>query len=308
MVMVATDEHVPKQNADEGWDTYQERVLRNEGRLEGLEQLVRETRAADAKLVGQRSDSLAKELEEAAGSLRSLMQEQRSADKEEFRAELGSAKELNDVHRVEQEKRLDQVLALFREITSTALQKNFDQSNAQIEALQNIMAIWRETDKEARLLQAEEYARRLSDLNHEHQRTAEVLARSVTQEVFHQSTKSLDEKIGVVDRAILTMPTNASMAATVDGINKRVEQASKTHSDVSEAKSKVMEDKLADLKDSANKTEGATNERLTKIETAVLTTEKNQGVTFTQVSLLFGLVGLILTLVVMFSNGVFSPS
>lgn len=307
----------PNKNvADQGWDTYQERVLRNEGRLEGLEQLVRETREADRKLVDQRADSLAKELTEKATALQSLMAEQRGADAEQFRAELDAAKELSDTQRLALAKGLDERLLLIREIVATSVDKNYEQSYAQIKVMgekyddmleaqetrsrnryhqmEQMVNIWRETDREARELQATEYARRLDVLNGEHARIALILSQSVTRELFEATISSMTEKIGVIERAILTMPTNASMQETITALNKRFDQTTMNLSEKSDTRMSVLDEKLADQKD-----------RLTKLEQAILTTREVKTVSAQTFGLVIAALGAVLTIIVMLSNNVF---
>ncbi|MBA2528513.1 MAG: hypothetical protein H0V19_00875, partial [Euzebyales bacterium] len=95
------------EEADATADDYQERVLRNEGRLLGLESLVSETREADRKLIEQRSDSLAQELERRAEALLELVtaradavlvlsQTEREADQREYRSALAQYKQAAD--------------------------------------------------------------------------------------------------------------------------------------------------------------------------------------------------------------------
>ncbi len=106
-------------HADSGWDGYAERVLRNEGRLEGLEVLVSETRESDRKLIEQRSESLARELERRADALVTLSIAEREADLREARDTLTAHVHHVDSLRMADHESNNRALSLLREVLDT---------------------------------------------------------------------------------------------------------------------------------------------------------------------------------------------
>ncbi len=263
--------------ADQGWDDYAERVLRNEGRLLGLESLVSETREADRKLIEQRSDSLAQELERRAEALLELVtaradavlalgQTEREADQREYRAALAQYKEAADA-----------AMVLLRDVHDTEMQKNYEQSHIEIVGVRDVhdlhinqvdergkaalaqlaqrVAEWRATDREARELQAVETARRLDDLNHNHERTQVVLASTVSRDLWQAEKDAQAHRDGLVrdqvsalDRALLGMNSIAAAESAHAAINKRIDEMVGQATGQVNAKMDAFAEKLADMK------------------------------------------------------------
>lgn len=262
------------EHADSGWDDYAERVLRNEGRLAGLEVLVAETREADRKLIEQRSESLARELERRADALLELVTaradavlalgaEERSADRQHVR-----------VITEETEKRGELALNLLREVYDTAIRQNYEQSREAITALEQrriaatdkleqMVRQWRDSDREARELFAAETARHLDQLNHNNERMAAFQANSVTRELW-QSEKDasitresvLREQIIALDRTMLTMtPIAVSDKAHAEMLS-RTETSISAMAELLGNRINVVDEKVADLRESRSTSQG----------------------------------------------------
>lgn len=267
--MPATAEH-----ADSGWDDYAERVLRNEGRLEGLEGLVAETRESDRKMVEQRADLLAQELERRSESLLELVKaradalltlskEERAGDRREMAITTDAA-----------EKRTELGLRLLREVLETALKQNYEQSREAITALEQrrvaatheleqMVKQWRESDKEARVLFASDLARHLDALNHNNERTSAFMAASVTRELWQSEVAAsvtreglLRDQIIQLDRTVLTMTPIAVSDKSHAEIVSRTEAVIQASVTVLETKINTVSDKVAELKEYRDTTTG----------------------------------------------------
>lgn len=276
------------EQADSGWDNYAERVLRNEGRLLGLESLVAETREADRKLIEQRSESLAQELERRAEALLelvtaradavlSLSQTERQSDQREFREALANTvKAREDLRNADAEKNT-MALGLLREVYDTALRElaarmdvaldaNLAQSTSVVEALAAQVQAWRESDTEARKLQADEYSRRLDELNHNHMRTQEILRNSVTrdlwqatEEAWNQREKTDHDKINALERNMLLLTPISSSDKAHEQIHARIDDASARIEAQINARIDGLGEKVADLRSSRDTTTGRTS-------------------------------------------------
>lgn len=225
---------------DAGWDNAIERVLRNEGRLLGLEQLVRETRESDRKLVEQRSDSLAQELERRAESLARLTERER----ETIEQKLALLREIYDAAIYENRKQSDE-----------AIKGNEEHSVARYGALVQQVAGWRESDREARDLATVWTNQRLDALNHADEKRQEFQANAVTRELFTadreaqtQRESVLRDQIIALDRTMLGMtPTSVSEKAHSD-VAARNEAAVAAASLTLNTKINVLDDKIAEMK------------------------------------------------------------
>ncbi len=262
------------ERADSGWDDYAERVLRNEGRLAGLENLVAETRESDRKLIEQRSDSLAQELERRAEALLELVTARADAVLTLGREERDGDRREVTVVTTEAEKRNQIALASLREIQDTAIRQNYEQSREAIRALEErgtaetgrleqMVRQWRESDKEARELFAAELARHLDALNHNNERMREFQNVSVTRELW-QSEKDasikreglLRDQIIALDRAMLTMMPIAQADKSHAEMTARMDATFSAASEVLDNKISVVAEKVADLKTYRDTTQG----------------------------------------------------
>lgn len=260
--------------ADVTSDDYQERVVRNEGRLIGLEILVSETREADRKLIEQRSESLARELERRADALLELVTARADAvlslgkeERESDRREVGILYE-------EAEKRAVVSFDSLREVYTTAIRQNYEQSREAISALEQrgsaettkleqMVRQWRESDKEARELFAKELDKHLDQLNHNNERMREFQANSVTRELW-QSEKDaainreglLRDQIIALDRAMLTMTPITQADKTHAEVLTRMESSVTAAAQVLDNKIGVVEEKVAELKTYRDTTSG----------------------------------------------------
>lgn len=245
-------------HADSGWDDYAERVLRNEGRLVGLENLVAETREADRKLIEQRSDSLAAELERRAEALQELVtaradatlalsREEREADRREVESLKDGIRREGDITLGLLRELYDGAIAELRESLRAGLSSNLEQSGAAIhelelrrqaatEKVEQMVRQWRESDKEARNLFAADLARHLDALNHNNERMREFQANSVTRELW-QAEK---------DAAARREMTLRDQFIALD----------RGSAEVLENKISVVADQLAELKSYRDRTQG----------------------------------------------------
>ena len=252
--------------ADATADDYAERVLRNEQRLIGLETLVSETRGSDNKLIEQRSESLAKELERRALALLELVTaradavlalatEQRDADRREvvLLAEAG-------------EKRADVTLVLLRERYDAAIEKNLEQSNDAIAALEQrvvsqanateqMVRQWRDSDSAARELFSAEVFRRLEQLNHNNERLASFQASAVTRELWQAEKDAgihregvLRDQIIALDKQMLTMTPMASSDKAHNDLAARIDATVSASARVMEARVATVAEKVDELR------------------------------------------------------------
>ena len=225
-----------------------------------------ETRESDRKLIEQRSDSLAEELERRALALLELVTaradavlalatEQREGDRREvvLLAQAG-------------EKRADVTLSLLRERYDAAIQKNLEQSEDAIAsmearlsaangAVEQMVRQWRESDREARELFSAEVYRRLDQLNHNNERLASFQASAVTRELWQAEKDAgihregvLRDQIIALDRIVLTMtPISASDRAHVE-LNTRIESTVSASAKVMEARIATIAEKVDELR------------------------------------------------------------
>jgi len=262
------------EHADSNWDDYAERVLRNEGRLGGLEILVRETRESDRKLIEQRSDSLAAELERRAEALLELVTARADAVLALGKEERASDRRELTILTSEADRRGQLALNLLREVYDTAIKQNYEQSREAITALEarraaatdkleQMVRQWRDSDREARELFASELARHLDALNHNNERMRDFQNNSVTRELW-QSEKDaaigreglLREQIVVVDRSLLTMNTITAADKSHAEMAARFESNLAAAIKVVDNKIGVNEEKLNELKTYRDTTSG----------------------------------------------------
>lgn len=260
--------------ADSIADDYAERVLRNEGRLQGLEILVAETREADRKLIEQRSESLARELERRAEALLELVTARADAVLALGREERRADRQHMETLTAEAEKRSELGLRLLREVQDTAIRQNYEQSREAINGLEQrrlgehgkleqMVRQWRDSDREARELFAAELARHLDALNHNNERMREFQANSVTRELW-QSEKDaaitreglLRDQINALEKALLTMTPIQQSDKIHAEIVKRMETSIAAASEVLDNKIGVVVDKVAELKSYSDTTTG----------------------------------------------------
>ncbi len=260
--------------ADSGWDSYNERVLRNEGQLRGLESLVAETRAADRQLIEQRSESLARELERRAESVEIVTRHDREADLREFRdrftAHVELVRERLDAHvelvrslREADQRRDAEAAVLLREMYDDKLESNFDQSQERVNAtdakvrgdlaqITERVNVWRASDREAREIQATEYARRLDELNHAHERQENFQTHAVTRELWQAEKDAQANRDGVTREQINALE-KAQLLFTPQG------QSDKTHKEITvqcealvSATRETLEEKLSRIDERVN--------------------------------------------------------
>lgn len=250
-------------HADEGWDNYQERVTRNEGRLGALERLVAETRESDRLLVEQRIVALLELVEVRASAVLDLGREERAADRTHLETITSEA-----------EKRGQLALSLLREVYDTAIKQNYEQSREAIHALEQrrdaatnkleqMVRQWRDSDREARELFATDNKRHLDQLNHNNERMREFQAQSVTRELW-QSEKDasikreglLRDQIIALDRTVLTMTPIAQSEKAHAEIVARMETSIAASVEVLDNKIGVVSDKLGELKEYRDTTTG----------------------------------------------------
>jgi hypothetical protein len=288
--------------ADSTADDYQERVLRNEGRLYGLEQLVGETRDSDRKLIEQRSESLAQELERRAESLLELVTARADAvlvlSQTERQSDLREARDALIAHAANADERwstdqkamrlaVDTVADLFNEKIEALEERRI----AATEALETVVNAWRESDREARVLLTIEINRRLDVLNHADSKRQEFQASAVTRELFNADKEAqthresvLREQITALDRALLGMtPTAVSDKAHSD-MTARFEDAIAASAKTLDTRIDVNSDKINELKSSRDMLAG-----------------KSQGTTVT-IGYLIAVATLTISLVVLFAN------
>jgi hypothetical protein len=272
-------------HADSGWDDYAERVLRNEGRLDGLQQLVAETRATDNKLITQRSDSLATELERRAEALLelvtaradavlSLSREERDADRREVELLVGALKEKGEAEQALLREMYDRMIRTNYEQSQALIEENADRANdalhqlelrrqAATEKVEQMVRQWRESDKEARDLFAKDLARHLDQLNHANERITAFQANSVTRELW-QSEKDasvareglLRDQIIQLDRQMLTMTPLATAEKAHTEMLARMEANIQSAATVLDNKITVVTDKVGELREQRRETVG----------------------------------------------------
>ncbi len=275
--------------ADSGWDNYAERVLRNEGRLLGLENLVAETRESDRKLIEQRAKSLAQELEGRADALAELVKaradalltlgrEERESDRRELAAFIGenekriallrevydtaiknnfeqshteikSVREMHDLHINKLTLRLEHEMSLAREKVAGDINHVEERSKAALDQLAQQVASWRTTDREARELFANELSHHLDTLNHNNERMREYQASSVTRELWQSEKDAAIKREGLLRDQIIALDR---VVLTMTPIA----QSDKVHAEMQSrmeasvtAASKVLENRIATVSD-----------------------------------------------------------
>ncbi len=289
--------------ADSGWDGFPERVLRNEGKLLGLEQLVSETRDSDRKLIEQRSDSLAQELERRAESLLELVtaradavlalsQTERASDLREARDSLVSHTKNADERWQTDQKAMRLAVDTVSDLFNEKIEALEERRIAATDAVESTVNQWREADREARQLSAAETNRRLDALNHDSDRRQEFQNHAVTRELFASEKEAqtqresvLREQIIALDRMMLGMTPNAvSDKAHVD-MMARMDAAVVAASKVLDTRVNVIDEKINELKSSKDLLAG-----------------KSQGTTVT-VGYLIAVATLVISFVVLIANG-----
>lgn len=260
-------------NADSGWDDYAERILRNEGRLQGLEALVSETRESDRKLVHQRSESLDRELERRADALLVLSKEERESDRREVELWQRKHEDIAQVMRDDLQHQSEISLNLLREVYDTAIREaaarnteaikqNYEQSREAIRALEQrgtaanekmdqMVRQWRDSDREARVLFATETARHLDQLNHNNERMAAFQANSVTRELWQSEKEAtatreavLRDQVIALDRVLLTMQPMAVADKSHSEMMTRIEAYIKSQAEVLDQKITTANEKI----------------------------------------------------------------
>ncbi len=232
---VATDS---ASQADRSRDDYNERVLRNEGELNGQKQLVAETRIADRELINQRSDSLARELERRAEALVTLSIQNREADLRESRDTLAAHVQHVESLREADKERSDLALQLLREVLDTAITENYKQSREAISALEQrreaateqikqMVLQWRESDREARVLHFSDLKEHLDRLNHANERQLAFQQNSVTRELWQAEKDAQIAREGVMRDSIISLDRVMSAMnpiALADKAHKEMQQ------------------------------------------------------------------------------------
>lgn len=272
-------------HADAGWDSYAERVVRNEGRLLGLERLVSETRESDSQLIKQRSDSLAAEMERRADSLlelvtaradaiKALGEEERDADRRELANHIIAHQmittELRDGIRRENEiaqtllrELYDSSIGEVRSSLHDGLAANETQSTAALQKIEQMVRQWRDSDREARELFAAELGRHLDTLNHNNERMREFQANSVTRELWTSEKNAsmsreavLRDQIIALDRTVLTMTPLTTSDKTHAAMMERMESEIASAAKVLTSRIESLGEKVSELKSYRDTTQG----------------------------------------------------
>jgi hypothetical protein len=288
--------------ADSTADDYQERVLRNEGRLYGLEQLVAETRESDRKLIEQRSDSLAQELERRAEALLELVtaradavlllsQTERQSDLREARDALISHTKNADERWTTDQKAMRLAVDTVSDLFNEKIEALEERRIAATEALETVVNAWRESDREARLLLTIEINRRLDVLNHADEKRQEFQSHTVTRELFGsekdaqaQRESAIRDSVTALDRVLLGMTPLAVSDKAHSDMTDRMESAILAASKTLDTKIDVNSDKINELKSSRDMLAG-----------------KSQGTAVT-IGYLIAAATLTISLVVLFAN------
>ncbi len=241
-------------------------MLRNEGRLLGLERLVEETRESDRNLIEQRSDSLAQELERRAGALLELVTARADAvlllGRTERESDLREARDALEAHSKNADERwttdqkamrlaVDTVSSLFNEKIEALEERRI----AATEALESVVNQWRESDREARILLTVEINRRLDVLNHADEKRQEFQSHAVTRELFTSEKEAqvqresvIRDQINALDRMMLGLtPTSVSDKAHAD-ILSRQEAAIAAASLTLDTRIEGLSEKITELK------------------------------------------------------------
>lgn len=261
-------------HADEGWDGYAERVLRNEGRLGGLETLVAETRDSDNKLIGQRSESLAQELVRSREGVLELVTARADAVKALGMEERTSDRRYHELLADQTEKSQARFEKLLREIYDSAIRESGERNAVAITALEQrrgaatdrleqMVRQWRDSDEAARVLFAAGLAHHLDTLNHNNERMRAFQVASVTRELW-QSEKDaslaredlLRQQIIALDRVMLTMTPIAIADKTHVDMLARMETSIASAVQVLDNRISAEAEKVAELKTYRDTTSG----------------------------------------------------
>ncbi len=279
-------------NADSGWDNYAERVLRNEGRLEGLEGLVAETRAADGKLIEQRSDSLARELERRADALLELVtaradavlalsREERAGDRravhdlkelydtairlnfEQSHTEIESLREIHDHDLNKLTLRLDREVELALEKGESDVAHVEDKVMAQLDQLAQQVKDRHESAREARQLQSASNARHFDALNHADEKRQDFQSTTVGRELYQADKDAalarealLRDQMIALDRTMLAMTPMAQSDKAHAELLARTERTVSASALLLDGKINALGEKVGDLRKSRDTTEG----------------------------------------------------
>lgn len=290
------DPRLGRDHADSGWDNHAERVLRNEGRLEGLEKLFEETRQADGKLTEQAREALAKDVASTtrallelvtarADAVLTLSKEERSADQHALEVWKTEHEKLMMSMREGTRREGEVALHLLREVYDTAiaqlreamkdgLDANLSQSQAAIhelelrrvaatEKVEQMVRQWRESDREARELFATETQRHLGDLNHANERISKIQSDSVTRELW-QSEKDattkrenlLRDQIITLEKTVLGMTPLTASDRSHEEIRKQITASIAAAQEVLANSIGVVNDKVNDLRSYRDTTTG----------------------------------------------------
>jgi hypothetical protein len=253
----------PNESIDPVWDGLKERVLRIEGELHHLENLLQEYRTTDVQLLQHKLDAVGKELRDEINALKAMRIEAREADQREIHLKLEASVALQEAHRAENEKFSTYVLDLLKEARASDLSVFQEQLSAlegrrivATEMVEEKIKVWRAYDKEALDKQAQEYERRLQVLNGEHQRTAHVLANSISREMFQSEKDAIIQSITALDRTLLGMTPRVESDKAHTELALRFETAVAAASNVLDTKINVAQGQIADLKEYVDKTSG----------------------------------------------------
>lgn len=277
-----------RDHADRGWDNHAERVLRNEGRLEGLERLFEETRQSDGKLTEQTREALAKDVVSTtrallelvtarADAVLTLSKEERESDRREVELRLAEHDKYTMLARDAIRREGEVTLNLLREVYDTAitqiresmkdgLDANLNQSQAAIhelelrrvaatEKVEQMVRQWRESDREARELFAAETQRHLEQLNHANERIAKFQAESVTRELWQSEKDATATREGLIrdsiialEKTVLGMTPLTSSDKAHAELRTQVDVAIKAATEVLSNSIGVVNDKVNDLR------------------------------------------------------------
>lgn len=262
--------------ADSTADDFNERVLRNEGELNGLKTLVSETREADRKLIEQRSDSLADELQTRAAGVLDLLTARSDAVLALGKEERRSDREHLETLTAEAEKRGQLALTLLREVYDTAIKQNYEQSREAIDALESrrdaatdkleqMVRQWRDSDDKADQLFTKQLDRHLDALNHNNERMREFQATSVTRELWQSEKDASIKREGLLRDQIIAIDLTLLKLNTI-------EQADKTHAEMTKtmeaniaSASRVLDNKIGVLEDKLATEKLAVSDKLAEL-------------------------------------------
>jgi hypothetical protein len=192
---------------DRGEDNIAERVVRNEGELQGLRSVVEVARQSDRELVDHKSNTLAEELERTTESLRVLAVAQREADLREHREALAGWSQYANARWEADHRAVDLAVNAVRELMDSRMEALEQRRIADTSAVRDELRQTRASDKEALSLVTESVDRRLAELNHNRQTQKDILAGTVSRELF-------DTHMGTVNNAIADLKTAQDATAS----------------------------------------------------------------------------------------------